>query len=76
MAMYTLEYARKMHSQLCDALMKLSSGAVESYKIGNRELKYIDIKKIREEIDIWERQIEVLEGKRSARGTRQVVFRD
>lgn len=76
MALYTLEYAKKMLDLWCDAQMKIAGGAAQSYKIGSRELTYYDLSEIQQQIDYWSKQIGVLEGTYSGRSTRQVVFRD
>ena len=56
--------------------MKKFQDGAQSYEIGNRTLERVNMDEVVKMIDRFALEIEILEGRRSARGTRQVVFRD
>ena len=71
----SLEEARENYAAWKRALKKFQDGA-QSYEIGNRTLERVNMDEVVKMIDRFALEIEILEGRRSARGTRQVVFRD
>lgn len=73
---YTLEQAREMLSLWIDCEKQLALGQAKEYQIGSRIFKAVDLDEIRKSIRYWEEQVATLDGTRSAKSVKSVIFRD
>lgn len=73
---WTLAEAQEMLKSWKACELALSSGQAESYRIGSREFKAVDLDKIAARITYFSNLVEALSGQARTKRVARVVFRD